>query len=37
VRKTLRWIECHPRTMLWIAVITTLNFVLAILQTLGVT
>lgn len=30
----LQWIECHPRTILWIAVMVTLNFALNVANTL---
>ena len=35
--RTLTWIEQHPRTMGWIALMTTLNFILALLDAAGVT
>lgn len=33
--KVMEWIERHPKTMVWIALMTTLNFVLTLLDAAG--
>jgi hypothetical protein len=30
------WVAEHPRTMAWVALMTTLNFLIAVLNSLGV-
>lgn len=37
LERCLHWIEAHPTAMLWVLIMTTANFLLAVLEALGVT
>lgn len=37
LERCLHWIERHPSTMLWILIVTTANFALALLEALHIT
>lgn len=37
LERCLNWIESHPTAMLWLLVMSTANFFLAVLEALGLT